>query len=82
MHYVYILRSEASGRFYVGSSQDVQKRLDYHNTGKVRATRYLRPLVLAYQEAHATAKEARQREYHLKRQKSRRVLEALISAGG
>ena len=81
MHYVYILRSEASGRFYVGSSQDIRKRLDYHNAGKVRATRYLRPLALAYQEAHVTAREARQREYYLKRQKSRRVLQALISAG-
>ena len=82
MHYVYILRSDANGRFYVGSSRDVQKRLDHHNAGKVKATRYLTPLALAYQEAHVTAREARQREYYLKRQKSRRVLEALISAGG
>ena len=81
MHYVYILRSDANGRFYVGSSRDVQKRLDHHNAGKVKATRYLTPLALAYQEAHVTAREARQREYYLKRQKSRKVLEALISAG-
>jgi predicted GIY-YIG superfamily endonuclease len=75
-----VLRSEASGRFYIGSSQDIGRRLEYHNTGKVKATRYLRPLALAYQEAYVTGKEARQREYYLKRQKSRRVLEALISA--
>jgi putative endonuclease len=81
MHFVYILRSEANGRFYIGSSHDVKKRLEYHNTGRVKATRYLRPLALAYQEAYLTAKEARQREYYLKRQKSRRFLEALISAG-
>ena len=81
MHYVYILRSETSGRFYVGSSQDVQKRLGCHNSGGVKSTRYLRPLVVAYVESHATAQEARQRESYLKRQKSHKFLEQLIGTG-
>jgi len=82
MHYVYILRSERNGRLYIGYSQDVERRLGHHNSGRVTATRYLRPLRLAYVEPHQTLTQARQREYYLKRQKSRKVLEELIGGGG
>ncbi len=82
MWFVYIIQSEKSGRYYVGYSGDVQKRLDAHNRGEVAATRHLRPWVIAYTEAHNDATSARKREWHLKRQKSRKVLEALISSVG
>jgi hypothetical protein len=29
--YVYILQSEATGRFYTGQTQDVEERVAYHN---------------------------------------------------
>ena len=32
-HYVYVLRSEKTGRYYVGSSGDPWQRLGEHNAG-------------------------------------------------
>ena len=49
-----------------------------HNVGKVKATRYIRPLKVVYIEIYNTATEARKREYYIKRQKSRKFIEDLI----
>ncbi len=80
-YYVYILVSEKTGRYYVGSSEDVHNRLELHNAGKVQATRYLRPLRIAYTEEFESRLIARRRELQLKRWKSRRVLDELIAKG-
>ncbi len=58
--FVYILPSQANGRYYIGVTQDVAKRVAQHNAGYTTATR---------------GKAARQREAALKRKKSRRYLE-------
>ncbi len=79
MHFVYILQSDRNGRFYTGQASDVQVRLKEHNSGRVKATKYMMPWRLVYSEAFNTATEARQREYYLKSQKSRKFLEALIA---
>jgi putative endonuclease len=76
--YVYILESEKTRRYYVGWSADPWKRLESHNAGAVRATRYQLPWVLRYTEAQPSGRAARQRELYLKRLKSRRALEALM----
>ena len=57
MHYVYILRSQADGRYYYGSTADLEKRLKAHNFGRVRSTKARRPFTLHYVE-RMTAKEA------------------------
>ena len=43
MPYVYILESLKTGRYYIGSSKDVNKRLEKHNDGHVLSTRNYRP---------------------------------------
>ena len=78
-HYVYILKSLKNGRYYIGSTQDVQARLAYHNGGRVKATRYQVPYEVIYVETLETARHARSREYNLKRQKSRTLLDELIA---
>jgi putative endonuclease len=78
-HWVYIIRSERNGRHYTGSSADPLRRLADHNTGKVTATKYLRPWSLVYVEEFPDAASARQREYHLKSMKSRVYFESLIN---
>jgi putative endonuclease len=77
-YFVYILKSEKDGSFYTGFTQDLARRLQQHNIGKVKATRYKRPFRLVYNEAHPNATEARQREYYIKSQKSRKFIEGLI----
>ena len=76
--WVYILRSGRNGRYYIGHTTDIQRRLNSHASGKVKATRHLRPWTLAYLEQHANPAIARRREAYLKRLKSRKVLDALV----
>ena len=42
-HFVYVLRSQASGRLYVGLTSNVQRRLAAHNAGQNRSTVRQRP---------------------------------------
>jgi putative endonuclease len=79
--FVYILRSDWNGRFYVGWTGDIDARLRTHNAGQVKATRNLRPWTLVYTEELPTPTDARKREWYLKRMKSHVYLQALVEAG-
>ncbi len=81
MYQVYILQSERNGSYYVGYSEDAVRRLEQRKAGKVKTTRYRRPYRLVYQEICPTETEARQREYYIKSQKSKKFLEGLIGKG-
>lgn len=65
--FTYILRC-ADGTFYIGSTNNLEKRLYQHNNLKSGAnyTRGRRPVELVYSETLETFREARQREYQLK----------------
>ena len=79
---VYILESEKNGRYYIGFSRDIETRLLRHNQGKVKATKYIRPLRVVYTEGYESAAEARKRERYLKSLKSRTALQTLIQQRG
>ena len=66
MYYVYVLLSEKDGRFYTGSTNDLKRRLDEHNAGKVESTKRRKPFKLIYYEACIDEKDARKREKYLK----------------
>lgn len=66
MHYVYILRSEADGGYYYGSTSDLDRRIKEHNEGRVRSTKSRRPLILHYREEHSDKREALRRERYFK----------------
>ncbi len=70
---VYILRSERNGRYYTGYSADPIRRLQEHNDGKVKATRYVRPWTLVYTRLFEDETSARRREHKLKSVKSRLI---------
>lgn len=74
MHYTYVLLSETDGRFYTGTTRDLQKRLDQHAGGRVRSTTYRRPLKLLYYEACLKPEDAYRRERFLKTGKGGRYL--------
>jgi putative endonuclease len=65
-HYVYILRSILRGLLYVGTTNDVERRVRQHNAGYSRSTAPYRPYELVYVEEHTSLAEARKREWHLK----------------
>ena len=81
MVYVYILRSQKSGRYYVGSTIDVIRRLKEHQSGKVYATQKLTPLELVFRQQFVNLKTARQVESRIKKLKSRNIIEKIIREG-
>ncbi|MBT8223205.1 MAG: GIY-YIG nuclease family protein [Eudoraea sp.] len=63
---VYVLRSEQDGRFYVGMSSDVEKRIIAHNSGRTKSTKGYRPWKIIHLEDHPERTSARKREKYLK----------------
>jgi putative endonuclease len=65
---VYVLQN-AEGRFYVGLSDDVPRRINQHNSGVSRWTRGKGPWKLAWESEWINLSDARKLEKELKRQK-------------
>jgi putative endonuclease len=66
MYYVYLLKSEKNNRIYIGSTNNLKKRIKEHNKGKVFSTKYYLPWRLIYYEAYDKESLARLREKRLK----------------
>lgn len=66
MYYVYILKNQAN-KLYIGSTNDLRRRLAEHQTGKSFSTRG-RIWVLVYYEAYQAELDASVRERRLKQQ--------------
>ena len=66
MYYVYVLRSEKSQKFYIGSTGDLKKRFYQHNHGDSASTKAYAPWNLLYYEAFTTKALAVNREHRLK----------------
>lgn len=66
MYYVYILKSKKDNNFYMGSTNDLRRRLNEHSKGLVFSTRSRVPFELIYYEAYKAERDARNREKNLK----------------
>lgn len=66
MYYVYVLRSERDGRLYIGFTNNLEKRLELHNSAKVESTKHRAPFNLIYYEANLCKDDAVRRERYLK----------------
>ncbi|HLK29185.1 MAG TPA: GIY-YIG nuclease family protein [Puia sp.] len=80
MFFVYILYSDKLDKYYVGSTNDIDKRLVKHNNGSEKFTSTGMPWKLKYFEVLMTIKEARKRESAIKKKKSRKYIEWLIAS--
>jgi putative endonuclease len=66
LYIVYILVC-VDGSYYVGSTKQLEERLQRHNSGDAAEwTKNRRPVKIVYQEEHKTLLSARQREKQLK----------------
>jgi putative endonuclease len=65
-YYVYVLISERDGKFYIGYTDDLKKRLNDHNKEKVPSTKNRTPLKLVYYEACLNQQDATKREKYFK----------------
>jgi putative endonuclease len=78
MAFLYILQSEKTRRFYVGSSNVLARRLEEHARGQTASTRNRGPWKLVYQEEYESLLAAHRRELEIKRWKSCRMIQALV----
>jgi len=77
-HYVYVLRSQVDGQFYVGLASNVVERLLQHNNGLVTSTKARRPFELIYWEGCLNSSDAAQREKYLKTAWGKRYLKTRL----
>ncbi len=66
LFYVYILKSKKDMNLYIGSTNNLERRIDDHNKGLVFSTKWRVPFELIYYEAYRSEVDARQREKNLK----------------
>ena len=76
---VYIIYSKAIDQFYVGHTENIIDRLFRHNNSGSKATKKANDWVLVYQEQIETRTEAYNREIEIKKKKSRKYIEQLVS---
>jgi len=77
-HYVYVLASQKDGKFYVGYTKNVQKRVEEHNSGQVRSTKGRRPMKLIYWEGCINQQDATRREKYLKTAWGKRYIKGRV----
>jgi putative endonuclease len=65
-YYAYILRSLKDGRYYYGSCENLERRLQKHNAGEVKATKHRRPFIVHYFEEFQLRQDAFRREKFFK----------------
>lgn len=80
MYTTYVIQNTVSGRFYTGSTNDVNRRLSEHNRGHTKSTHQIGKWVLVYQESFLTNKEARSREHVIKSYKGGNAFKKLVVA--
>ena len=76
---VYILKSQKNDKYYIGSSENPERRLHYHNTIEKGFTSRYRPWEIVYKNEYETKEQARITERKIKSWKSRKMIERLIS---
>ena len=77
-YYVYIIKSLKDGSYYVGSTQDLDSRLERHNQGRSLYTKSKHPWDLVYSEEFPNRSSALKRENEIKRRKSKGFIENLV----
>ena len=73
MYYVYVLYLK-NDDLYIGYTDDLKKRIIYHQNGQSKFTRPYRPIKLIYYEAYLAKEDATKREYYLKTSQQRELL--------
>jgi len=77
-YFIYILQSLVDGTYYIGSTQDLEARLERHNEGRSKYTKPKRPWKMIYYEEYDRRSNAARREKEIKSRKSRKLIEDLV----
>lgn len=79
MYYVYAIKS--SKQFYIGSTNNLRRRIAEHRANRDFSTKHRGPWRLIYYEASEHEKDARKRERYLKTAWGKRYLKERIQEG-
>jgi putative endonuclease len=80
MYIVYILYSISLDRYYVGFTNDLERRLSEHNRKKGKYTDAGIPWEIVYSESFESKKMAISRESYIKSKKSKTYIIELINS--
>ena len=69
MYKVYILKSTINNRYYIGHTENIDNRLNLHNSGRVRSTKPYSLWNIIHTETLKTRSEAQKREIEIKKYK-------------
>lgn len=78
--HVYILKDEL-GRFYIGSTDNLERRLKQHVSGYTQTTRNMKSPKLVLSQEVQNLEQARKIERKLKNLKRRDYIEKIVSEG-
>jgi len=80
LHYVYFLKSQKDGSYYIGVTSNIEIRLKEHNIGLSKSTAPKRPWILVRVEKYPSISLAYKRERFLKAKKSRKIIGKIIQS--
>jgi putative endonuclease len=82
MYFTYILQSESTGRYYIGSTDNLDRRVAQHNDPSYKGSKTTKCFKglwkLVYADSFQTRSEAMSREREIKSWKSRQAIHNLI----
>jgi putative endonuclease len=74
MFFVYVLKSKSFGRYYIGSTENVERRLAIHKGSHAKWTKRFQPWELVDQEQFETRGEAAKERACVKGVEERRAI--------
>lgn len=78
MYHVYAIKSSVRHYVYIGITDNIERRLSQHNSGRNKTTKPYRPFEVIYTETFNTRLEAREKEKYLKSGTGREFLKTLF----
>jgi putative endonuclease len=74
MPFTYIIQSDRTGRFYIGSAINLTSRVSEHNADNTASTKSYRPWKLIYSEEFDSLQDARKRKREIKSWKNKKYM--------
>ncbi|KKQ01413.1 MAG: hypothetical protein US11_C0009G0025 [Candidatus Roizmanbacteria bacterium GW2011_GWA2_36_23] len=78
---VYILRSLITNKYYIGCTENIERRIREHNQGFVTATKPFIPYQVELTQNYQNLSDARKIELKLKNLKRKDYIEKIITEG-
>lgn len=78
---IYILQSDKNGKYYIGSTTDLKRRIRQHQLGHTHTTKRLGKLKLVFSQDVKSLKIAREAERRIKNWKRRDFIDKIVKEG-